>query len=66
MLWKNRKEFSKFIIKDKVNLDNIELILKEFEKYAGEDNLNSESGKEIYDILKALADGVFSTGVKQK
>ena len=52
LLWKNRKEISKFIIKDRVNLDNIELILKEFERYAGEDNLNSEAGKEIHDILK--------------
>lgn len=52
LLWKNRKEISKFIIKDRVNLDNIELILKEFERYAGEDNLNSDAGKEIHDILK--------------
>ena len=66
LLWKNRKEISKIIIKDRVNLDNIELILKEFEKYAGEDNLNSESGKEIYDILKEIHDESISLYVSKE
>lgn len=54
LLWKNRKEISKYIIKDRVNLNNIDVILKEFIRYAGEDNLNSESGKELYEILKEI------------
>ena len=51
LLWKRRKEISKFIIKDRVNKNNIDNILNEFTAYAGEDNLYSESGKEIYDML---------------
>ena len=54
LLWKNRKEISKYIIKDRIDLNNIDEILEEFIKYAGEDNLNSESGKEIYEILKEI------------
>ena len=54
LLWKKRKEISKYIIKDRVNLNNIDEILKEFVRYAGEDNLYSESGKEIYEILKEI------------
>ena len=54
LLWKKRKEISKYIIKDRVNLNNIDEILKEFVRYAGEDNLYLESGKEIYEILKEI------------
>lgn len=54
LLWKKRKEVSKYIIKDRVTLNNIDEILKEFESYAGKDNLYSESGKEIYEILKEI------------
>ena len=54
LLWKNRKEISKYIIKDRVNLENIDEILNEFVSYAKEDNLNSETGKEIYEILKEI------------
>ena len=54
LLWKNRQEISKYIIKDRVNLENIDEILTEFIKYAGEDNLSSESGKELYEILKEI------------
>lgn len=54
LLWKKRKEISKYIIKDRVNLNNIDEILNEFINYAGEDNLYSESGKEIYEILKEI------------
>ena len=54
LLWKKRKEISKYIIKDRVNLENIDEILNEFVNYAGEDNLYSESGKEIYEILKEI------------
>jgi hypothetical protein len=51
LLWKRRKEISKFIIKDRVNKNNIDNILNEFTAYAGEDNLHSETGKEIYEML---------------
>lgn len=51
LLWKKRKEISKFIINDRINKDNIDDILNEFTSYAGEDNINSESGKEIYNML---------------
>lgn len=54
LLWKKRLEISKYIIKDRVNLENIDEILTEFIKYAGEDNLSSESGKELYEILKEI------------
>ena len=51
LLWKKRKEISKYIIKDRVNDNNVDEILKNFVRYAGEDNLYSDSGKEIYEIL---------------
>ena len=54
LLWKKRKEMSKYIIKNRVNLNNIDEILKEFVRYAGEDNLYSKSGNEIYEILKEI------------
>lgn len=56
LLWKKRKEISKFIINDRVNKDNIDDILNEFTTYAREDNLNSESGKEIYNLLIKIKD----------
>lgn len=59
LLWKKRKEISKYIISDRVNLNNINEIIDEFVKYAGEDNLASESGKEIYDILKEIQSNLF-------
>ena len=54
LIWKNRLEISKYIIKDRVNLDNINEILEEFTNYAGEQNLAHESTKEIYEILKEI------------
>ncbi|MBQ8535343.1 MAG: hypothetical protein IJ463_06630 [Bacilli bacterium] len=54
LLWKNRKEISKYIIKDRVNKTNIDIILDRFTTYAGTDNLNSESGKEIYNQLISI------------
>lgn len=54
LLWKKRKEISKYIIKDRVSLNNIDEILEEFVRYAGEDNLCSESGKEIHEILQEI------------
>ena len=54
LLWRKRKEISKYLIETKVNKNNIEEILKEFEAYAGKDNLYSETGKEIHQILKKI------------
>ena len=54
LLWKNRNEISKYIIKDRVNSNNIDKILSEFVRYAGEDNLNSESYKVIYQFRYML------------
>lgn len=54
LLWKSRIEISKYIIKDRVNLENIDEILTEFTNYAGEDNLYSQTGNEIYEILKEI------------
>ena len=54
LIWKNRLEISKYIIKDKVNLDNVNEILEEFVNYAGNKNLEYESAQEIYNILKEI------------
>lgn len=54
LLWKSRQEISKYIIKDRVNLENIDEILTEFIKYAGKDNLYSQTGKEIHEILTEI------------
>ena len=55
LIWKNRLEISKFIIKDRVNLENVNEILEEFTNYAGDANLSYESTQEIYNILKEIA-----------
>ena len=54
LIWKNRLEISKYIIKDRVNLDNVDEILEEFINYAGKDNLKYESTQEILNILKEI------------
>ncbi len=54
LIWKNRIEISKYIIKDRVNLDNVNEILDEFINYAGDKNLAYESTQEIYNILKEI------------
>ena len=51
LLWKNRKDISKYIIKDRVNKNNIDEFLSEFVDYAGEEHLNSKDAQEIYKIL---------------
>ena len=48
LIWKNRIEISKYIIKDRVKLDNADEILEEFVNYAGDKNLAYESTQEIY------------------
>ena len=52
LIWKDRLEISKYIIKDRVNFDNIEEIMKEFVNYAGDKNLAYASTQEIYNILQ--------------
>lgn len=59
LIWKNRIEISKYIIKDRVNLDNVNEILEEFVNYAGDKNLAYESTQEIYNILKKLKNSNF-------
>ncbi len=54
LLWKNRIEISKYIIKDRVNLENVDEFLNEFERYAGKDNLYSKTGKELHEILMEI------------
>ena len=54
LIWKNRLEISKYIIKDRVNLENVDEILEEFVKYAGDKNFSYESTQEIYNILKEI------------
>lgn len=55
LLWKDRKEISKYIIKDRVNLKNINNIMSEFKDYVSNGDFNYEKlwddAKEIYDIL---------------
>lgn len=55
----NRIEISKYIIRDRVNKDNVVEFIKEFEDYVKKseefkyDELNDDS-KKIYDILKNI------------
>ena len=58
-LWKNRIEVSKFIINDRVNKENVEEFIIEFENYTKKsekfnyDELEKDS-KIIYDMLKKI------------
>ena len=54
LIWKEKLELSKYIIKDRVNLNNVDEFLKEFIDYAGEKNLAYESTQEICNILKEI------------
>ena len=51
LLWRDRKEISKYIINDRVNKDNIDEFLNEFTDYLGKNTLDSGCTKEIYDLL---------------
>jgi hypothetical protein len=53
LVWKNRKEISKYIIKDRASKDNVDEIIEEFVNYAG-NNMEYESTKEIYNLLKEI------------
>ena len=56
LLWKNRLEISKYIIRDRVNKENVDEFIKEFEDYNKKteifnyDELGQDS-KTIYDML---------------
>lgn len=58
LLWKDRLEISKYIIKDMVNLDNIKEIFTEFEIYSIDRNFDNNEiegdTKVIYDILREI------------
>ncbi len=57
LLWKDRLEFCKYIIRDSINKENIDEVLDEFEKYTKErEKVNPNSGdtKIIHDILKEI------------
>ena len=54
LIWKDRLEISKYIIKDRVNMNNVNEIIDEFVRYAGDKNLAYESTQEIYNILKEI------------
>lgn len=58
LLWKNKKKISEYIINDRVNKENIDIYIKEYENYNSEgifkyENLGNNS-KEIYDILTKI------------
>ena len=54
LLWKNRLEISKYIIKDRVNMNNVDEMLEEFTRYAGDKYLYLEDAQTIYNILKEI------------
>ena len=54
LIWRDRIEVAKYIIKDRVNKDNINEILEEFERYAGVENLVHYKTKIIHNMLKEI------------
>jgi len=54
LIWKNRSDISKYIIKDRVDINNVDELLEEFVNYAGDKNLAHERTQEIYNILKEI------------
>jgi len=59
LLWKNRIEIAKYIIDNRVNKQNVDEFIYEFEQYAKKsENFNYEElgkeGKIIYDMLKRI------------
>lgn len=55
LLWKDRFEISKFIVRDRVNKNNVDEFIKNFGEYVCDGNFNYEKlgdkSKEIYDML---------------
>ena len=61
LLWKGRLEISKYIVKDRVDKENVDEFISEFENYNKKsENFNyDELGKDskiIYDMLKKIRD----------
>ncbi len=58
LLWKERMDIVKYIIKDRVNLSNVHEFITEYENYIGRGSFSYEilhpTSKEIYDILKEI------------
>ena len=59
LLWKNRIEISKYIINDRVNKDNVDEFIREFENYTKKSkefdyNDLGECSKIIYDMLRKI------------
>ena len=54
LIWRDRIEVAKYIIKDRVNKNNINEILEEFERYAGEESLAYDKTKIIHNMLKEI------------
>lgn len=54
LIWRNRIDVVKYIINDRVNKNNIDEILSEFEAYGENQGLTSEYGKEIHNILLSI------------
>ncbi len=62
LLFKNRLQIVKFIIKDRVNMNNIDEIVSEFENYAsnGKFKCNElEDFKTVHDILKEIQSDLY-------
>ena len=59
LLWRNRIEVSKLIVNDRVNKENVDEFIIEFENYTKKgENFNYDElgdyGKIIYDMLKKI------------
>ena len=58
LLWKDRLEISKYIISDRVNFENVDNYVNQFENYIGNENFDYEKlgdkSKEIYNMLKEI------------
>lgn len=59
LLWKNRLEISKYIVKDRVNKENVDEFIKEFEDYNKKSerfNYNElgQDSKIIYNMLNEI------------
>lgn len=59
LLWRNRLEISKYIVRDRVNKENVDEFIKEFEDYnKKEEKFNydelGEDSKTIYDMLNEI------------
>lgn len=58
LLWKGRKEISKYIIKDRVDKNNIDNIINEYKDYVSDGDFNYDKlwddAKEIFNILKEI------------